>query len=164
MLGVSLPVLALIWVMAGGWLDPAIASAQTTNDGIQHELRIERSLACPQCTDLPLDVCEQDICNDMRAIIRQKVLAGDSDAAIRQYFVQRYGSRVLLAPPQDSTGLLIWLIPFAAIAIGAGLTTAYIRSAKTKGKPVGDPDLGGSVTDGDSIYRVRVEREIRELE
>jgi cytochrome c-type biogenesis protein CcmH len=140
------------------------AHAQSAGDTSQRELRIERSLACPQCTDLPLDVCDQDICNDMRAIIHQKVGAGESDAAIRQYFVQRYGSRVLLAPPTDSFGFLVWVLPFAALAIGAGLTIAYLRSARVKGDEAETMTLAlDEATDG-AGYRARVEREVGELE
>lgn len=132
--------------------------------GTQRELQIERTLACPQCTDLPLDVCDQDICNDMRALIHQKVTAGESDAAIRQYFVERYGTRVLLAPPKDMRGIIAWVLPFVALLLGAGLTLNYLRSARARGLSDSNSSAnvnGATVSPG---YRSRVEAELRELE
>jgi cytochrome c-type biogenesis protein CcmH len=132
--------------------------------GTQRELQIERSLACPQCTDLPLDVCDQDICNDMRALIHQKVTAGESDAAIRQYFVERYGTRVLLAPPKDMRGIIVWVLPFLALLLGAGLTLNYLRSAQARG--LSNTNWSANV-DGPDVspgYRSRVEADLRELE
>jgi len=124
-------------------------------------LRIERSLACPQCTDLPLDVCDRDICRDMRTIIQQKIAAGDSDQAIRRYFVDRYGSRVLLAPPKSSFNLIAWLMPFLGLAAGAFAVYLFLRSAR------GRPHLPAPVSEDPaslSAYRVRAEREAEQYE
>jgi cytochrome c-type biogenesis protein CcmH len=127
----------------------------------QRELRIERTLACPQCTDLPLDICTQDICNDMRAIVHQKVLAGESDAAIREYFVDRYGSRVLLEPPKTSLNLLAWLLPFVALLVGAVFTLAFIRKARRR------PEYRlASIGESRTMlqYRSRIERDVEAIE
>lgn len=139
----------------------AVAHADGTASPEHRELAIERSLACPQCTDLPLDVCNEDICNDMRAIIQQKVLAGESDAAIRQYFVERYGSRVLLAPPKSSVNLLAWIFPFAAILLGGVLTAIFIRSARHRPAYHAASGSDSAVL---ASYRSQVERDVEELE
>lgn len=157
-------IVACAMLLIGLFGTATAARADQPPDQTQRELRIERTLACPQCTDLPLDVCDQDICNDMRAIVHQRVAAGESDAAIRQYFVERYGTRVLLAPPKDSSGLIAWALPFLALLFGAALTTLYFRSARRKqlsAKPERPPPM---TPDDVSAYRSRVEREIGELE
>ncbi len=136
------------------------AQADAPPSTAQRELAIERTLACPQCTDLPLDVCDQDICNDMRAVIHQKVLAGESDAAIRQYFVGRYGGRVLLAPPKSSFNLLAWAFPFVALALAGLFVVAFIRVASRRPRPRTSP----AATASWQRYRSQVERDLQELE
>jgi cytochrome c-type biogenesis protein CcmH len=163
-LGAGLFLAAIIAVLPRPGLPSPVALAQGVNDTTQRELRIERSLACPQCTDLQLDVCDQDICNDMRAIIHQKVTAGESDTAIRQYFVQRYGSRVLLAPPRENFGFLVWALPFVALASGAALTVAYLRSARANAPEATAVAGASNDTTESADYRSRVEREVGELE
>ena len=157
---VPLLLIALLTLASVPKMAPA-ASANGPTDAGQRELAIERSLACPQCTDLPLDVCDQDICADMRAIIHQKVSAGESDAQIRDFFVQRYGARVLLAPPKRSFDLLAWIVPFLGLALGVAMTAAFLRAARRR-TPAPLPRSAMSLQLAG--YRERVEREIEDLD
>lgn len=154
--------LALLVAIFVGFVAAALpARADGPSPADARALRIERSLACPQCTDLPLDVCDRDICSDMRTIIQQKVVAGESDQAIRQYFVARYGSRVLLAPPKSSFNLLAWVMPFIGLAAGGLAVFLFLRSAR--GRSQAPPPAA----DGDAAlgaYRARAEREAEQYE
>lgn len=158
-------VIAAAFITVAAFLSFARTASFAAADGPmpagQRELAIERSLACPQCTDLPLDVCDQDICADMRNVIHQKVAAGESDGQIRQFFVQRYGSRVLLSPPKGSYGMLAWVIPFAVLAAGTAATTAFVRAARRRAVAATPPHAPAAELAG---YRTRVERDIRDLE
>ena len=154
--------LVIVIVTAGlAWAPAARADAPPSASA--RALRIERSLACPQCTDLPLDVCDRDICNDMRTIIQQKIAAGDSDQTIRQYFVERYGARVLLAPPKSSFNLLAWLMPFAGLVAGGLAVFLFLRSARGR---VHSPSTAEPAEEGATIsaYRVRAEQEAEQYE
>ncbi len=154
----GLLLLTLALGVAARLVPPALADAPGSTE--QRELSIERGLACPQCTDLPLDVCDQDICNDMRAVIHQKVLAGESDAAIRQYFVERYGSRILLAPPKDSANLFAWIVPFLALAVGAAIAAAFIRTAARRPRA----PVTAKTTAALQRYRGQIERDVESIE
>lgn len=161
------------WLVAAGLLTlmlhaalPALADGPPSGEGgtaaaTPRELRIERSLACPQCTDLPLDVCDRDICTDMRNTVHEKVASGASDEQIRQFFVQRYGSRVLLAPPKSPSNLVAWLTPFATLLAGAGAVTIFVRAAR---RPLAAGPSGERTGAGSLAYRSRVEQDIREFE
>ncbi|MGI8550600.1 MAG: cytochrome c-type biogenesis protein [Dehalococcoidia bacterium] len=138
-----------------------IARAGGPTPADARQLRIERSLACPQCTDLPLDVCDRDICDDMRAVIQQKVAAGESDQAIRQYFVQRYGTRVLLAPPSNGSNVIAWMMPFAGLAFG-GLAVYTVMRGARRSRHRTHPFV--AVTTSTSGYRLRAEREAEQFE
>ena len=52
-------------------------------------------------------------------IVRERLMAGDDDAAIMSFLVQRYGDFVLLKPPFKIGTLLLWLTPFALLLLGA---------------------------------------------
>jgi len=76
----------------------------------------------------------------MRAIIHEKVATGESDRDIQQYFVGRYGARVLLAPPKDSRNFIFWALPFAVLALGTGLAILFLRSSMRR-RQAFDPAL-----------------------
>jgi len=82
------------------------AAAQTDIDA--QALAIERKLLCPQCTNLRLDVCETQICIDMRAVIRQRLEAGQPEQQIIDYFTGRYGDRVLADIPREGFNLVLF--------------------------------------------------------
>lgn len=154
--------LALLVLAAAPWLLPAAAAhADGPTSADARAIRIERSLACPQCTDLPLDVCDNDICKDMRTIIRQKIAAGESDQAIRQYFVDRYGARVLLAPPKNQGTLAVWLIPFAGLAAGSIALYLFLRAAHARRRHAAPSVLGAAALEQ---YRGAIERELQQYE
>lgn len=127
----------------------------------QRALSIERGLACPQCTDLPLDVCDQDICNDMRTVLLQKIASGESDKTIRDYFVQRYGTRVLLTPPKNSSTWIAWMTPFVGLLAGAVATVAFLRSAARRRQ---DRQAVENRTNLPPELRARIEGELRDFE
>jgi len=91
------------------------------------ELEVEKQLGCPICTDLPLNVCDNEICQQMRGVIHQKISDGETPDQVVQYFVQRYGNGVLLAPPQHGFSLAAWYLPFLAVALGALALTTFLR-------------------------------------
>ena len=78
-----------------------------------------REIRCVVCDSEPVSHSTADIAMDMRRQIRQQVSDGQSNPAIRQYFKDRYGQYVLLRPPTDGAGMLIWLFPFILL-VGVG--------------------------------------------
>ena len=93
--------------------------------------RVGTSIRCPICRDvLPITESGNDISKQMLAQISAQVQAGQSDTQIYDYFRQRYGQRVLLRPPNDSSGLLLWAIPGVALLLGAFGLGRYLRSPR----------------------------------
>ncbi|MGD9966959.1 MAG: cytochrome c-type biogenesis protein CcmH [Hyphomonadaceae bacterium] len=87
---------------------------------------LEREIRCVQCENEPIAQSTADIAGDMRALVRERVAAGDSDAEIRAFFRQRYGDFVLFRPPLDARTWALWAAPL--VLIGAGL--AAVLSAR----------------------------------
>lgn len=82
--------------------------------------RIAKQLQCPVCNGAPVSDSPSDLARQMRAVIRTKLQAGESDAQIIAYFVERYGDSVLTEPPRRGFGLLVWTAP-VVVLLGGGL-------------------------------------------
>lgn len=92
---------------------PATAAGKPTLAELEHEVM------CPTCHTL-LELSQAPIADRMRAFIRRRIAAGDSDAQIKQRLVAQFGEGVLAAPPAQGFGLVAWLLPVAgSLAVGA---------------------------------------------
>lgn len=88
---------------------------------------IGKELRCLVCQNQSIDDSDADLAHDLRVLVRQRVLAGDSDEQVKQYIVARYGTYVLLKPPFDAETYFLWLAPLILLLCGAGLATIYYR-------------------------------------
>lgn len=81
--------------------------------------RIAKQLYCPVCENIPLDVCGTQACEEWRLEIRSMLAAGKHEADIKQYFADRFGDRVLAAPPARGLNWMVYLMPPVLILVGA---------------------------------------------
>lgn len=88
---------------------------------------LEREIRCVQCQNEPIAQSTADIAGDMRALVRERVAAGDSDTEIREYFRERYGDFVLFRPPWDARTWALWGAPFLLIGVGLAAVAAVRR-------------------------------------
>lgn len=119
--------LAAILLPAGTAL--AIDASELLPDPAQ-EARAERlgqEFRCLVCQNESIEESNADLARDLRRIVRQRIVAGDSDQAIRDFLVARYGDFVLLKPPFRLTTALLWLGPFILVALGAVLAFFVLR-------------------------------------
>src|SRR4030065_1093937 len=72
-------------------------------------LEIAKDLRCAVCQNQPVAEANSDLAQDMRQIIREQLVAGKSRDEIVDYFVARYGDYVLMKPPTERAGLLLWI-------------------------------------------------------
>jgi cytochrome c-type biogenesis protein CcmH len=91
---------------------------------------IASQLFCPVCENIPLDVCPTQACHQWRELIRQMLAEGKSEAAIKQYFVDHYGARVLSEPPATGLNWLVYIVPPAAFLVGIFLLYLAFRTWK----------------------------------
>jgi len=90
---------------------------------------ISREIRCLVCQNQSIDDSDADLARDLRRIIRERLTAGDTDAAVKDFLVARYGDFVLLRPPFRASTLFLWLIPFAILVCG-GLSF-WVMSRRT---------------------------------
>jgi len=82
---------------------------------------------------------------------------GKSDSAIISYFVEKYGTTVLAAPPVSGFNLAAWIMPFAALAVGALMVVVFVRRFRSRwaGVPAANTDL--------AKYQQKVEEELEKF-
>lgn len=96
-----------------------------------------REIRCVVCDSEPVSHSTADIAMDMRRQIRQQVDEGRSNPEIREFFKDRYGQYVLLRPPSDGAGMLIWLFPFGLLlGVGGAIAARMFRKRRKNLAPL----------------------------
>ncbi|MFQ5934152.1 MAG: cytochrome c-type biogenesis protein CcmH [Dehalococcoidia bacterium] len=96
---------------------------------------IDKLLMCPICPAETIDQSQAEIAAHMRALVRQKLAAGETKEQILAYFVDRYEKGVLAEPPQEGFNLVVWIVPPIALAAGLALFWIAARHLAQKGRP-----------------------------
>ena len=74
-----------------------------------------------------IDASNADIARDLRLLVRERITAGDSDAEVLDFVVDRYGEFVLFRPPMTWRNAPLWLAGPALLLVGGGLAFGFIR-------------------------------------
>jgi cytochrome c-type biogenesis protein CcmH len=131
------PLVALAALVASG----AVAAATPPNAA-----DLEAEIVCPVC-ETTLDQSNAPIAERMKAFIRTRIAAGDSEAQIKDALVAEFGEEVLAEPPGGGFGLLAWLLPLVSLTAGAIAVAFLVRRWSRRGPPGGgdgaplDPQL-----------------------
>ncbi|ANT50702.1 cytochrome c-type biogenesis protein [Mesorhizobium amorphae] len=106
--------------------DPALeARARTLSEGLR----------CMVCQNQSIDESDADLARDLRILVRQRLVAGDTDQQVMDYVVSRYGEFVLLKPRFSLSNALLWGTPVLLLLAGGifiVLTARSRRSTATK--------------------------------
>ena len=90
---------------------------------------ISANVRCVVCQNEPIDSSNAGIARDLRIIIRERLVAGDSDQEVYDFLVARYGAYVLFTPPVNANTILLWIGPFVILLIG-GLIVFFSFSGR----------------------------------
>jgi cytochrome c-type biogenesis protein CcmH len=89
---------------------------------------ISKGLRCVVCQNQSIDDSDAKLARDLRILVRNRIVAGDSDTAVIDYVVSRYGDFVLLKPPVKGVTLVLWFGPiFITLAGLIGLILFFRR-------------------------------------
>jgi len=96
---------------------------------------ISSGLRCLVCRNESIDDSNAELARDLRLLVRERLVAGDTDEETVAYIVDRYGEYVLLKPRVGGANLLLWLA--GPLMLGAGLIVAglYLRRRATAPEP-----------------------------
>ena len=88
---------------------------------------ISQNLRCPVCQGEDIDDSNAPISRDLRLAVRERLVAGDSDAQVVDYVVARYGEFVLFQPRAEGANWILWLAGPLMLLAGAGIALAMSR-------------------------------------
>jgi cytochrome c-type biogenesis protein CcmH len=86
-----------------------------------------RDIRCVVCQSEPIADSPSKVAADMRALVRERIAAGDSDEAILSFLRQRYGDVILMTPPFSALTWALWLGPALVTLLAALSLRAYFR-------------------------------------
>ncbi len=89
---------------------------------------LSRELRCLVCQNESIDDSPAPLARDLRILVRERLVAGDTNAEVLAFVRERYGDYVLMTPPvQANTGLL-WAAPLLVLIAGIGLAIHLFRA------------------------------------
>jgi cytochrome c-type biogenesis protein CcmH len=98
---------------------------------------IGRNLRCVVCQNQAIDDSNAEVAHAMRRAVRERLAAGDSDRAVFDYMVARYGDYVLLNPPFRAGTLLLWLGGPLVLLVAGG--TLLLAARRKRSAPAAEP-------------------------
>ncbi|MEZ5872427.1 MAG: cytochrome c-type biogenesis protein [Nitratireductor sp.] len=106
--------------------DPALEARART---------LSAELRCMVCQNQSIDDSDASLARDLRVLVRERLVAGDSNEEVLDYLVSRYGEFVLLKPRLSMRNVVLWGTPVALLVL-AGLAFIFWQGSRPSGKKV----------------------------
>ncbi|RTL71898.1 MAG: cytochrome c-type biogenesis protein CcmH [Hyphomicrobiales bacterium] len=90
---------------------------------------LSQELRCLVCQNQSIDDSNAELARDLRVLVRERLAAGDSDAAVLAFIEARYGEFVLLRPRFNARTLLLWIAPLLLLGGAIYAATRRFRAA-----------------------------------
>ena len=104
-------------------IDPPLADPKLEARSVE----LHKQLRCLVCQNQSIHDSNAGLARDLREVVRERVVAGDSDQEVIDYVVDRYGDWVLLNPPFNLSTAALWGAPFALILVGGLSVALFLR-------------------------------------
>ena len=111
------------------------AFAKSLNNGIDVNNRIReisQNVRCLVCQNQSIDESNSELAKDLKILIKEKLILGDSDEEIYGFLKERYGDYILLKPPLNLNTVILWFLPFIVLMFGSIMIFKIIKSNKRK--------------------------------
>jgi cytochrome c-type biogenesis protein CcmH len=125
--------LVLSLLLLAALLAPGVRAATSPDEMLadpaleQRARALSKQLRCLVCQNQSIDDSNADLADDLRRLVRERLVAGDSDRQIIDFLTERYGDFVLLKPPVEPATWGLWFGPAALLLLGAGGITLHLR-------------------------------------
>jgi len=119
-------ILILMLLTSPAW---AVQPDEVLDDPVLEERArdISAGLRCLVCRNESIDESNAELARDLRLLVRERLVEGDSNEEVVDYVVDRYGEYVLLRPTFTGSSIILWLLPMAMLAIGLAMAVAFVR-------------------------------------
>lgn len=122
---------------------------------------LSKEVRCMVCQNQSIDNSDASVAKDLRLLIRDRIVAGDSDTQVLDYLVGRFGEFVLLKPRFSMSNIVLWATPIFALVLGVFLVIAILsKSKKQNNSPNRQKGDGkSSNTNGESLLLSKKEKD-----
>lgn len=119
-------------VLADSNLPPAeLADTQLSDPKQEADAKaLMETLRCVVCQGQSIADSNAEMAGDMRALVRQKIAAGEKPDAIRAWFIERYGHWVSYEPEMSAIAAPVWIAPIVVLVIGLLLVRGRFRKRR----------------------------------
>lgn len=119
-------------VHAQSQLPPAEYANQPLADPQQEAeaLALMHSLRCLVCQNQSIADSNAEMAGDMRALVRERIAAGEKPEAVRRWLIERYGDWVSFRPPVEPATWALWFAPLLFLLIGGIIVWRYYRKGR----------------------------------
>ena len=111
---------------------------------------LSAELRCMVCQNQSIDDSDAPLAHDLRVLLRERIAAGDSDEAVIDFLVARYGEFILLTPRFSARTALLWAAPVVLLVVGGVAAFGVIRRRK------GSPALPTSLSRDETVELDRI--------
>ena len=129
-----LPIFALL--AAPAWADSELPPARYANEQLADPRQeaqataLMEELRCLVCQGQSIADSDAELAGDMRALVRQRIAAGEKPEAVRAWLIERYGDWVSYRPPVEPLTWPLWIAPLAMLAAGVLLLRKRLRGRR----------------------------------
>lgn len=92
---------------------------------------LSAEIRCLVCQNESIDASNAQLARDLRILVRERLVEGDSNQEVLDFLVARYGEFVLLRPPVNQATVLLWFGPALVLVIAGTVIFLRTRSRKT---------------------------------
>lgn len=92
---------------------------------------LSAEIRCLVCQNESIDASNAQLARDLRILVRERLVEGDSNKEVLDFLVARYGEFVLLRPPVNQATVLLWFGPALVLIIAGTVIFLRTRSRKT---------------------------------
>ena len=111
----------------------AFAKSLNNEIDVNNRLReVSQNIRCLVCQNQSIDESNSELAKDLKILIKEKLIAGDSDEEIYGFLKERYGDFILLKPPLNLNTVILWFLPFIVLMFGSILIFKIIKSNNRK--------------------------------
>ena len=100
---------------------------------------ISANLRCLVCQNQSIDDSDAELARDLRLLVRERLMAGDTDTEVFDFIVARYGEFVLLQPVVGPHTIILWVA--APVLLGIGLVIVIVGAVRRRKAPRADASL-----------------------
>ena len=91
-------------------------------------------IRCLVCQNETIDSSNAELAREMRILVRERLLAGDSDDGVKSFLVDRYGDFVLFRPPLNLRTVLLWFGPLLLALLVLPSVVLFLKRQKDRGR------------------------------